>query len=212
MKKNKIFAFLVIMTFIMSIPVAAHAQTPTSAQTPASQKENLKDEIQSGFENYLTTAKIQINSTSPQSTLADFINRNPSYLNLLNQYTNITIANDKAMMSSMPKVAPIATTGSVYKTIVTHVNGTLATVDFINGTMDNGQFYTMIKINGNNTDPWLEIINDPLTISLLGLNIQYGEDQYVALNFSPSEGLTFIQNFTAWEDADITAQAEVQSF
>lgn len=170
----------------------------------ASPKDQLQQQIDAGFNSYLQMTNSQVNNATASAKFADFLKSNHAYMNLLNEYTNLTRAENLAKFASIKEIPAVSTNGSVYKIAYASVNGTSVKVAYSDGLLADGEHFTRVKVCGmNDTDPWIYIIDTPYQINWGPIHINYGEDQNVGIVFDYSDGNTFAQKMQYWASVNV---------
>jgi len=199
---------LMISSTLTTLIANAHA-TEMNAFGSSDKKEQIRERIEAGFENYLTARSIKTDGSFPSFAFKAFLYQNPTYKTDLDEYNEIIRAEDFAKFSSIPDVSAIADEGPVYKTTTIAQNGEDVKVNLSNGTMSNGVHFTKATLCTNGTDPWIYIMTNKISIQILLWTINYGEHQYVGMVFpnygnGTNEGTTFMEQVDDWASDKIS--------
>jgi len=163
---------IILLSSLVLTPIVYAAQMPKT-----NQKDSLRMQIEDGFEDYLRKENVRIDAgKSPDAAFRAFLRANPQFQKQLEEYTNLTKAENNLKTQDVPDKAD-AKIGPVFKTVTTTINGTTYQMKYSKGESATGQNFLKISFGGNGTDPWSWITITYLTINLFGWIITYGELQ-----------------------------------
>jgi hypothetical protein len=167
-----------------------------------SPSENIRVKIENGFGNYLNKKGAQISSSKQAETsLASFLKEFPVYQSYFAEYANLTRPNVCKLIpfDENPNVLSVEKEPFLVRNET--LNGTSYQVSFSKGQYDNGKTFTQAVIGCGGLDPQVYVEIVPLTINILGFNVQYGEDDAIGfrtMNYSDTQA--FMEDFDAKMD------------